>query len=153
MKVINMKILYIDMDGVLVNFQTGIDRLTEQQRQEYLGREDECPGIFGLMEPQPGAVDAFNELSQLFDTYVLSTAPWENDTAWTDKLNWVKKYLRQPAYKRLILSHNKHLNAGDFLVDDRLANGADRFTGEHIHFRTDRFPDWASVVKYLLKKT
>ena len=148
-----MKILYIDMDGVLVNFQTGIDRLTEQQRQEHLGREDECPGIFGLMEPQPGAVDAFNELSQLFDTYILSTAPWENDTAWTDKLNWVKKYLGKPAYKRLILSHNKHLNSGDFLVDDRLANGADRFTGEHIHFRTDRFPDWISVVKYLLEKT
>ena len=153
MKVINMKILYIDMDGVLVNFQTGIDKLTEQQRQEHLGKEDECPGIFGLMEPQPGAIDAFNELSQLFDTYVLSTAPWENDTAWTDKLNWVKKYLGKPAYKRLILSHNKHLNSGDFLVDDRLANGADRFTGEHIHFRTDRFPDWISVVKYLLEKT
>ena len=31
MKVINMKILYIDMDGVLVNFQTGIDKLTEHQ--------------------------------------------------------------------------------------------------------------------------
>ena len=147
-----MKILYIDMDGVLVNFQTGIDKLTEQQRQEYLDKEDECPGIFGLMEPQPGAVDAFYELSQLFDTYILSTAPWENDTAWPDKLNWVKKYLGKPAYKRLILSHNKHLNAGDFLVDDRDANGADRFTGEHVHFRTDQFPDWASVVRYLKTK-
>ena len=147
-----MKILYIDMDGVLVNFQTGIDKLMEQQRQEYLGREDECPGIFGLMEPQPGAVDAFKELSQLFDTYVLSTAPWENDTAWTDKLNWVKKYLGQPAYKRLILSHNKQLNAGDFLVDDRLANGADRFAGEHIHFGTGGFPSWTYVLKYLKDK-
>jgi 5'(3')-deoxyribonucleotidase len=144
-----MKILYIDMDGVLVNFQTGIDKLTEQQRQEYLGKEDECPGIFGLMEPQPGAIDAFNELSQLFDTYILSTAPWKNDTAWTDKLNWVKKYLGKPAYKRLILSHNKHLNNGDFLVDDRLANGADKFTGEHLHFGTSQFPNWTSVVKYL----
>lgn len=137
------------MDGVLVNFQTGIDKLTEQQRQEYLGKEDECPGIFGLMEPQPGAIDAFNELSQLFDTYILSTAPWKNDTAWTDKLNWVKKYLGKPAYKRLILSHNKHLNNGDFLVDDRLANGADKFTGEHLHFGTSQFPNWTSVVKYL----
>ena len=152
MKVINLKILYIDMDGVLVNFQTGIDKLTEQQRQEYFGREDECPGIFGLMEPQPGAIDAFNELSRLFDTYVLSTAPWKNDTAWTDKLNWVKKYLDEPAYKRLILSHNKHLNSGDFLVDDRLANGADRFTGEHIHFGTKKFKNWTSVVEYLKDK-
>ena len=36
MKVINMKILYIDMDGVLVNFQTGIDKLTEEQKQALL---------------------------------------------------------------------------------------------------------------------
>jgi len=151
MKVINMKILYIDMDGVLVNFQTGIDKLTEQQRQEYLDKEDECPGIFALMEPQPGAVDAFYELSQLFDTYILSTAPWGNDTAWPDKLNWVKKYLGKPAYKRLILSHNKHLNAGDFLVDDRDANGADRFTGELVKFDRDN-PDWAGVVTYLKTK-
>ena len=151
MKAINMKILYIDMDGVLVNFQTGIDKLTEQQRQEYLGKEDECPGIFGLMEPQPGAIGAFKELSQLFDTYILSTAPWENDTAWTDKLNWVKKYLGKPAYKRLILSHNKHLNAGDFLVDDRDANGADRFTGELVKFDRDN-PDWARIVTYLKTK-
>jgi len=146
-----MKILYIDMDGVLVNFQTGIDKLTEQQRQEYLDKEDECPGIFGLMEPQPGAIDAFNELSHLFDTYILSTAPWENDTAWPDKLNWVKRYLGKPAYKRLILSHNKHLNAGDFLVDDRDANGADRFTGELVKFDRDN-PDWPRVVNYLNAK-
>ena len=151
MKVINMKILYIDMDGVLVNFQTGIDKLTEEQKQAYAGREDECPGIFGLMEPQQGAIESFNELSQLFDTYILSTAPWDNDTAWTDKLNWVKKYLGKPAYKRLILSHNKHLNAGDFLVDDRDANGADRFTGELVKFDKDN-PDWAGVVTYLMAK-
>ena len=137
------------MDGVLVNFQTGIDKLKEEQQQDYAGREDECPGIFGLMEPQPGAIDAFNELSQLFDTYILSTAPWENDTAWPDKLNWVKKYLGKPAYKRLILSHNKHLNAGDFLVDDRLANGSDKFAGHHIHFGTTEFPNWSTVTEYL----
>ena len=137
------------MDGVLVNFQTGIDKLTEQKRQEFLGREDEYPGIFGLMEPQPGAIDAFNELSQLFDTYILSTAPWENDTAWSDKLNWVKKYIGKPGFKRLILSHNKHLNAGDFLVDDRLANGSDKFAGHHIHFGTTEFPNWSTVTEYL----
>ena len=30
---IQKKILYIDMDGVLVNFQTGIDKLTDSERQ------------------------------------------------------------------------------------------------------------------------
>ena len=63
----------------------------------------------------------------MFDTYVLSTAPWENPSAWSDKLVWVKKHLGQLAYKRLILSHHKNLNSGDFLVDDRTRNGVDKF--------------------------
>ena len=54
------------------------------------------------------------------------------------------------AYKRLILSHNKHLNIGDYLIDDRTANGAGQFRGEHIHFGSDRFPSWGSVIEYLM---
>ena len=65
------------------------------------------------------------------------------------QLLWVKKYLGAPAYKRLILSHHKNLNAGEYLIDDRTKNGADRFGGKHIHFGSDEFPDWASVVSYL----
>ena len=45
---------------------------------------------------------------------------------------------------------NKHLNKGDYLIDDRTANGADRFEGEHIQFGTDKFPNWAVVLDYLL---
>ncbi|NCG08090.1 MAG: 2-C-methyl-D-erythritol 4-phosphate cytidylyltransferase, partial [Verrucomicrobia bacterium] len=59
-----------------------------------------------------------------FDSYILSTAPWGNPTAWSDKLEWVKKHLGEVAKKRLILSHNKQLNKGDYLIDDRSRNGA-----------------------------
>ena len=138
------------MDNVLVDFPSGIAKLSEQQRNEYDGRLDEVPGIFGLMTPMPGAISAFNELVKKYDTYILSTAPWENASAWSDKLLWVKENLGAPAHKRLILSHNKHLNTGDFLVDDRLKNGADKFRGKHIHFGTDEFPDWDAVLSYLL---
>ena len=58
-----------------------------QTLAEYAGREDDIPGIFGLMEPMPGAVESFLELAERFDVYVLSTAPWENPTAWSDKLS------------------------------------------------------------------
>ena len=145
------KVLYIDMDNVLVDFPTGIEQLTDDIRAEYEDRLDEVPGIFALMQPKQGAIEAFVQLSEVFDTYILSTAPWENPSAWLDKLLWVKKFLGKNAYKRLILSHHKNLNAGDYLIDDRLKNGADRFTGEHIHFESEKFPDWDSVVAYLLK--
>ena len=144
------KILYVDMDNVLVDFKTGIDRLSEHTRFEYKGRLDEVPGIFALMKPMPGAIEAYERLAERFDTYVLSTSPWENPTAWSDKLLWIQKHLGSTAHKRLILSHNKHLNAGDYLIDDRTKNGADRFKGEHIHFGTEQFPDWDAVLAYLI---
>jgi 5'-nucleotidase len=101
------------------------------------------------MDPMKGAIEAFERLSLDFDTYILSTAPWENPSAWSDKLHWVKKHLGKSAYKRLVLSHHKHLSTGDFVIDDRTKNGVDKFSGEHIHFGTERFPDWQSVIAYL----
>jgi len=148
----SQKILYIDMDNVLVDFPTGISRISVALREQYADHLDDVPGIFGLMDPIEDAVNAYGELSAVFDTYILSTAPWDNPSAWSDKLLWVKRHLGDFAHKRLILSHHKNLQVGHFLVDDRLKNGADRFPGEHIHFGTPKFPDWPTVVQYLKTK-
>lgn len=145
-----MKVIYVDMDNVLVNFQSGIDSLTDDQKQIFKDNLDDVPGIFSKMKPVDGAIEAYEKLTKHFDVYILSTAPWDNPSAWTDKLLWVKKYLGDLAYKKLILSHNKNLNAGDFLIDDRKANGAGEFNGEHIHFLSDKFNDWNDVLNYLI---
>ena len=146
------EILYIDMDNVLVDFPSAFKKLSKEKLKEYKGRLDEVPGIFSLMEPLEGAKDAFDVLAAEYDTHILSTAPWENLSAWSDKLLWVKNHLGNAAYKRLILSHHKNLNAGKFLIDDRTKNGAGEFGGEHIHFGTDKFPDWKTVVRYLKQR-
>ena len=101
------------------------------------------------MEPIEGAIEAFKFLALHFDTYILSTAPWENPTAWSDKLNWVKKHLGEYAHKRLILTHHKNLNKGDFLIDDRTKNGADTFSGELIIFDPVATRPWDSVIAYM----
>jgi 5'(3')-deoxyribonucleotidase len=147
-----MKTLYVDMDNVLVDFPSGIAKLSDKTQEEYADRLDEVPGIFSLMTPMADAIESYDFLAQHFDTYILSTAPWHNPSAWSDKLLWVQKYLGKSAYKRLILSHHKNLNDGHYLIDDRTKNGADRFRGEHIHFGTEKFPDWKSVVRHLSPK-
>ena len=141
------------MDNVLVNFASAFPKLSSEILTEYDSRLDDIPDIFSLMEPIPGAVEAFKELSEKFDTYILSTSPWANPSAWSDKLIWVKNYLGPSANKRLILSHHKNLNAGDFLIDDRIKNGVNEFKGEHLHFGTSKFPDWNAVVAYLDQRT
>lgn len=143
------KRVYIDMDNVLVDFASGIARLEASTRKEYKGRLDEVPGIFALMEPMPGSIEAVHRLAEQYDVYILSTAPWKNPSAWADKVKWVTKYLDDVLHKRLILSHQKDLLKGDYLIDDRPKHGADTFEGKWIQFGSERFPDWRSVVNYL----
>ena len=146
-------ILYIDMDNVLVDFPSGIDKLSDEERKNYAGRLDDCPGIFALMEPIPGAIEAIKRLDKEYDMYILSTASWLNPSAWTDKLLWVQKHFGQGQdsvfYKRLIISHHKNLNRGTYLIDDRKKNGASEFEGELILFGSQQFPNWEAVVSYL----
>ncbi|MBV6758536.1 5' nucleotidase, NT5C type [Rhodococcus opacus] len=150
------KILYVDLDNTLVNFQSGIDRLGPEQVRGYENDLDEVPGIFSKMDPIDGALDAYRTLAAKFDTYILSTAPWKNASAWHDKVLWVQKHFgfeaESVAYKRLILSHHKNLNRGDFLVDDRDANGAASFEGEWIRYGVAPYEDWKAVTEYLLER-
>ena len=148
-----MKILYIDMDNVLVDFRSAFPKVDPKLLKAHEHDKDEIPGVFALMDPMPGAKDAVTLLHKHFDLYILSTAPWENPSAWIDKLLWIKKHLPEVAYKRLILSHHKNLNKGDYIVDDRTKRGVDKFEGEHIHFGEDgEYKTWEEVVQYLVRK-
>lgn len=152
------ELLFIDMDGVLVDFVRGIrkfypdfDLLSPSRQQEITAELSLKPGFFTALEPVRGAVEAYHKLSRAFEVYVLSTPDWAGVHSWTEKRIWVEQHLGEPAYKKLILSHNKGLFAGRALIDDRIRNGVDRFRGEHIHFGTSRFPDWKTVLEYLTR--
>lgn len=138
------------MDGVLVDFASGVAKLSEETKKEYEGRIDEVPGLFALMDPMPGAIEAVQLLAKHYDVYILSTSPWGNTTAASDKIEWVKKHMNGVFHKRVILTHHKELLMGDYLIDDRGKNGTSEFRGEWIHFGSERFPDWDAVLEHLL---
>ena len=147
---LEMKRVFIDMDNVLVDFQSGLDQVSEEIKAEYAGRLDEIPGLFAKMKPMEGAIEAVHELQKHYDLFILSTAPWKNPSAWSDKVEWVTKYLDDVFHKKMIITHRKDLCQGDYLIDDRGKNGTSEFSGEWIEFGSEMFPNWESVLDYLL---
>ena len=144
------KRVFVDMDNVLVDFQSGLDQQSEQTLQQYAGRLDEIPRLFGKMKPLVGAIDAVHQLNEYYDLFILSTAPWNNPSAWSDKVKWVTEYLDDLFHKRMVITHRKDLCQGDYLIDDRGKNGTSDFAGEWIEFASERVPDWQSVLDYLI---
>lgn len=147
--VVRKKRVFVDMDNVLVDFESGLAQVSEEVKKEYEGRLDEIPGLFGLMMPIPGAIDAMHELQKQYDLFILSTAPWKNPSAWADKVVWVTRYLDDVFHKRMIITHRKDLCQGDYLIDDRGKNGTSEFSGVWIEFGSEKYPDWKSVIEYL----
>ena len=138
------KTIYIDLDNTLADYLGMCDEMHISPAEA-----KHTVGFFRKLRPMPGAVEAYEKLNEHFNVYILSTGPWSNPHSLCEKVEWVKEHLPS-AYKNIIFSHHKDLNRGDYLIDDRGKNGTSEFKGEWIHFGSEKFPDWESVLKYLL---
>jgi len=150
------KIVFIDMDGVLVDLQKAIDdyHKTTSEKLSLLYRDDAdlIPGIFREAPAMKGAIEAVRKLYQSgkYDICVATTSPWDNPYAAGDKMFWIQKYLGEEFYKSMTITHRKDLLHGDYLIDDRTANGAGEFKGKLMQFGTKKYPDWDAILNELL---
>jgi 5'-nucleotidase len=159
------EILNVDMDGVCADFDKsilsidptiGTLSLTAPNYEERAARVDAIvlanTQIFEELEPIEGAIETIKRLSQHFEIYFVSTPMDSCPESFTGKKRWLNKHFGDFAKKRLVLTHRKDLVIGDYLVDDRIVNGVENFKGKHIHFGTEKFPDWIKVEKYLMAR-
>ena len=59
------KIIYVDMDGVLVDFESGIKSLSVEEIKIFENKLDEVPGIFSKMMPIEGAIENFKKAAEI----------------------------------------------------------------------------------------
>jgi 5'(3')-deoxyribonucleotidase len=142
--------VYVDMDEVLVEFNKGhaaaleINPTMKYPQAEY--------GFWINLKPLLGGIEAVKALidSDKYDVYILTAPSINNPLCYAEKRVWIEKYFGLDFVNKLIISPNKGLFIGEYLIDDNFeGKGQEDFGGELIHFGSSTFPDWKSVRNYL----
>ncbi|RDL44156.1 hypothetical protein DN730_11020 [Marinomonas piezotolerans] len=143
-------IIYIDMDDVLCDF-TGAHKKAIKCNPKVLYPQSQY-GFFANLEPIPNAIESVIFLinSEHFDPYILTAPSIKNPLCYTEKRIWIEKHFGLEFVNKLIISPNKCLLKGRYLIDDNAqGKGQDAFEGELIHFGSETFPSWREVNQYL----
>ncbi|PTB92435.1 hypothetical protein C9974_12710 [Marinobacter sp. B9-2] len=141
-----MKIIYIDMDDTLCDFQGAFAKaLNERPEMPYPQSQYR---FFANLEPIAGAIETFKDMirSDVYDPYILSAPSLKNAFSYSEKREWVETHIGYDFCDRLIICAHKGLLRGDILVDDKSSGmGQEDFEGQIIQFGSPRFPDWEFV--------
>jgi len=133
----NKLTIFLDMDGVLANFEKAAAQIPDVKRP------DEVLD-FSTFEPMPGAINAVEKIIAMgHDVFIATTPPWNNPSAWGQKRDWIEEHLPQ-LKRKMFLTHRKDLLKGDILVDDSTYRGQYDFDGTFMHF--GKHFDWDMVV-------
>lgn len=147
------------MDGVLANFDQGhIDacvragiprthhgedrntwdvlQLVPREDRDRLVKLWHAPGFFRALYPMDGAVDGARALRRQGHEVFICTAPLLNHaTCAAEKIEWVRAHLGDEFAARVIITRDKTLIHGDYLVDDRPdIHGVHTPTWKHLLF-------------------
>jgi len=147
------KIVYLDMDDVLCQYTTAFQQaIKENPAIQYPQSQYD---FFRKLSPVKDALSSVQFLRQqpIFDVYILTAPSVKNPLCYTEKRLWVEDHLGFEMVNRLIISPNKGLSQGDYLIDDHdVGRGQDNFSGKLLHFGSPQFPDWLSIISYFKEK-
>lgn len=139
------KILFLDMDGVLADFDGSIVNHIEDPPEMFV------PGFFRNLAVMPGAKEAVTRImaDERFDVYIGSKVTSKATNCATEKMEWIAEHFPS-LLKRMMLVCDKRLLRGDILIDDDLERWGHVFNGKFIHFdRKNSAESWKWVIEYL----
>lgn len=132
-----MKTLYLDMDGVVADFDEyaartlGVPPSSGIYPDEIWYKLASNTRLYRDLNKTPYADQLVSEcmdfaLTKGYDLYFLTAVPKSNDVKWSfyDKVLWAQKHFPDIAVMFGPYSKDKwqHCNAGDILIDDRQSN-------------------------------
>ena len=141
-----MKVLLLDVDGVIANFgQYYLDivekklghkftiqdliewnywdvlKLSKYEKQ-IIDNELRASGCASRLEPYPDAIDGVKALMEVVDVRFV-TAPLRGNPTWVyDRGNWLRGYFGSTMADNTIYTDNKELVFGHAFVDDKMSN-------------------------------
>lgn len=131
--------VYLDMDGVLADFDRGVKELchlqpTSQNKERDDAQDDrmwaairQIGHFYGKLSLMPGAKEMFDRIYEQFGdrVEVLTGVPKANrgiETAGEDKIEWMKKHLSDKVRMNIVLRKEKKnycTGPESVLIDDR----------------------------------
>ena len=151
------ELIWLDMDGVVVDFVPKATKLAKEMGITFQEFEDQkqyrhVEGFYRDLPLIDGAKEGVHKLidSGKYEVIFLSAASWGNVSCFSDRRIWVGDNFGDLMYKKMDLSFHKGHYMGHYLIDDRTMYGAGEFIGEHIQFGNEEYPNWETILKYLL---
>lgn len=147
-----MPIIHIEMDDTILHYTPAFYEAIERNPDVKYPQSKE--GFYRNLKPIPDAIEAIKEIENFgYDIYILSCPSPLNPHSYTEKRLWIEEHLGADYIEKLILTMNKGLVKGDYLVDDwSEGRGQENFEGELIHYGSEQFPDWDKISSYLASK-
>lgn len=154
------KVILVDQDSVLADFEGELLRIWRkkypdrayvpvEKRQTFYIADDypeefkadvrlihNSPGFIANLPPIPGGIEAVLEMKRQGHIVKICTSPLtRNIDSMKEKHDWVQRHLGRDWVKNLIITSDKTMVAGDYLIDDKPEiTGVMVPTWEHIIF-------------------
>ncbi len=145
-------VIYIDMDDTIVDFISSYKKVKDETGLEYpqskVGFFEELPLIEGARD-----VILWLDSKDIFDVYILTAPSIKNKHCYTEKAISIENNFGHDMLNKLIISPNKGLNKGNYLIDDYIeGKGQENFEGELITIGSEKFKGWQEIKEYFKQK-